>query len=69
METMLELVRPDTYIEGRDYLWLERRENGSHQPLVLVKFLKYDSCPVFVIVLKESGQRIRCLREELFLQG
>lgn len=58
------IQRPSTFLEGLQYLL----KNGSAESgPVLVRFLRYDPCPAFVIVADPVGQVVRCPREDLFL--
>jgi hypothetical protein len=59
----LELFQPLTFIDGEFYLYVERYSNEAPK---FVQFLKYDPCPAFMIVRAPDGEKIRCLREDLF---
>jgi hypothetical protein len=58
--------RPSILVEGQGYLLREIRGNGTMVELFPVKFVGFTSSPVYVIVCNRTGQRIRCLREDLF---
>jgi hypothetical protein len=62
MRTDFGLIRPNTFVDGEDYLLEEQFGDG----LVQVTFIAYDPCPAFVIVRKGSGRQ-RCLRDDLFI--
>jgi hypothetical protein len=68
MEDHSQLIRPVTLEINQEYLFFETRANGHHPNLLPVKLYAYDTCPAFVIVMNRTGNRWRCLREELFIQ-
>ena len=63
MDPTLKLFQPLTFIDGEIYLFIERYSNEVPK---IVQFLKYDPCPAFLIVRTTDGEKIRCLREDLF---
>ena len=63
MEPKVDLVRPATFEQGREYYWLERQTNGVKAIPVPVRFTAYDPCPAFVIVSTEMGRKWRCPRD------
>lgn len=67
MENYSQLIRPDTLEINQEYLFFETRANGPQQNLLPVKLYAYDTCPAFVIVINRTGNKWRCLREELFI--
>ena len=62
------LIRPVTLVEDLEYLMKVIRGNGAMVILTPVKFVSYTSCPEFVVVSNGTGHRIRCLRDDLFMQ-
>ena len=60
-------VRPASFEPGRKYMWLYSNTYPSAVVQKFVKFLQYDTCPAFVIVLDSTGKIVRCPRDELFL--
>ena len=58
-------IRPMTLVEGQVYLLRER--NGSKTYVSPVTFVAYTSCPAVVNFSNGAGQKVRCLREDLFL--
>jgi len=66
MRTTLSVIRPDTLVEGRRYLLRIHQEVVSEYSLVPVIFYQYDPCPAIVIVLDDSGQKVRILRDDLY---
>ncbi len=66
MEAISSVIRPDTLIEGAEYILFERAAIGNKPTPTSVRFVGYTACPAFVIVSDSSGRRVRCLREELF---
>ena len=77
MEIISELLRPSTLIDGGEYILRERpaydgrHDAGHHAGFTLtpVKFLKYDPCPAFAIIQARTGQRMRCCRDDLFIDA
>ena len=57
------LAYPQTLIEGREYLLLEKSQNGSRAKQFVVTFVAYTSCPAIVVVQSSHGIRQRCLSE------
>lgn len=56
--------RPATFVKGGQYLW---RSTLPSQETKVVRFIGYDPCPAFIIVLDSSGQKMRCPRDDVFL--
>jgi hypothetical protein len=66
---MSEWTSPATFEPGADYFLRENRStNGHHNGYAIVRLVKYDPCPAWVIVRDADGRRRRCPREDLFLQ-
>jgi len=69
MDKYSRFVRPVFLIEGGNYLMLEPGYNGRDRVIKSVTFTAYDSCPAFVIVCTEYGDKQRCPREALFINN
>ena len=65
MEPKFKPVRPDTLVEGNEYLVNERGETTTEGTLVSVKFIAYCASPAFVIVSNCKG-KMRCARDDVF---
>ncbi len=68
MDYYPQLIRPDTLEINQEYLFFETRANQPQQKFQPVKLYAYDTCPAFVIVMNRTGNKWRCLREELFVK-
>ena len=62
----IEFTRPDSFDNGKKYLFRERNYDGERRSIETVKFVDYTPCPAIVIIRIENGNRQRCLREDLF---
>jgi hypothetical protein len=62
----IEFTRPDSFDNGRKYLFRERNCHGERRSIETVKFVDYTPCPAIVIIRIENGSIQRCLREDLF---
>jgi hypothetical protein len=61
------LMRPATFKDGEEYLWVDRSGPLSKPGFAPVRFIGYCACPAFVIVRDGEEQNRRCLRDELFV--
>jgi hypothetical protein len=62
---MNQFVQPTTFNDNALY-WLLTPSGGRYY-YNLVRFIKYDPCPAFVIILDGAGLRRRCLRQNLWI--
>lgn len=69
MEPYLNLSRPYNLIEGEHYIYIDMCSGEPKLEFLDVQFIAYTSCPAIVIVLDGSGQKVRVLREELYVSG
>ena len=60
-------IRPDTLVEGNEYLLIEHAGKESKLMLTTVRFVSYTSCPGFVVVSDGKGERMRCPRDDVFI--
>ena len=68
MSTQRPYLRPQTLVEGQRYSLLDRSQEGDRAFCAEVMFVAYTSCPAFVIISNDSGHKVRCLREDLYLR-
>jgi hypothetical protein len=66
MDVKYSLFHPATLVEGKEYILRETRGNGTMVELFPVRFVGFTSSPVYVVVCNGKGQRMRCLRDDLF---
>jgi len=69
MKTLISKIHPDTLVEGRRYLLRIRQTVVPGCALVPVVFYRYDSCPAIVIVMDDSGQKVRIPRDDLYTKS
>ena len=62
----IKFTRPDSFANGKNYLFRERGYFGERQSVEKVTFVDYSPCPAIVIIKLASGSKRRCLREDLF---
>ena len=62
----LNLVRPETLLEGEIYRYIEHTNNGNEAMPIYVTLLAYDNCPAMAIVASQDGRIWRCPRERLY---
>ena len=66
MDDMMRLIRPHTLEQGQYYLHRENPFKNMPYSTAVVLFMSYTSCPVCVVIQDESGEKIRCPRDDLF---
>jgi hypothetical protein len=69
MLTETQLVRPQTLQEGNHYLLVQPSPVEGAPASQAVLFVGYCPCPALVLVETETGEKMRCEREKLFLSG
>jgi len=63
---MMKYNRPKILVNRKIYFHRDKSRIDIHQGSSMVVFLSYTACPAFVIIQDESGQKIRCPRDDLF---
>ena len=63
------LMHPNTLVEGKHYVYMDRYDVEASPLLLDVKFVAYTPCPAIVVVLNGSGQKVRILRDDLYTKS
>lgn len=66
MKENIAFIRPESFDNGKDYLFRERNNYGEQRSIKVVTFVDYTPCPAIVIVKFENGSKRRCLREDIY---
>jgi len=67
LELYPNLSLPDTLTVGEHYIYVDRCDVGARLVSLDVQFVAYTACPAIVIVLDGSGQKVRILRDDLYV--
>jgi hypothetical protein len=67
MEADFQFIRPETLQDGMEYWLAERNGSSNRRVYTPVTLVTYDPSPAFVIIKNCAGRKIRCPREDIFM--